>query len=167
VFFQRIYQQAATGIAITDWLGVFKECNRAYCALLGYSEEELRSVDFSSLVHPDDREANLAQIRRLQAGEISSFDIENRYIHKNGAPVWVHKVVSVLPDENGEPAHLITVVTNTTVRARAEQGLRESGSATGGLRSRSWTAFSLPMRRVVTWTPTAPDAKCSATRWRN
>jgi hypothetical protein len=26
-FFQRIYQQAATGIAITDWLGVFQECN--------------------------------------------------------------------------------------------------------------------------------------------
>ena len=125
-FFQRIYQQAATGIAITDWLGVFQECNPAYCDLLGYTEEELRSVDFASLVHPDDREANLAQIRRLQAGEISSFDIENRYIHKDGAPMWVHKFVSVLPGENGEPAHLITLVTNTTGRARAEQALRES-----------------------------------------
>ena len=125
-FFQRIYQQAATGIAITDWLGVFQECNPAYCDLLGYTEEELRSVDFASLVHPDDREANLAQIRRLQAGEISSFDIENRYIHKDGAPMWVHQIVSVLPGENGEPAHLIALVTNTTGRARAEQALRES-----------------------------------------
>jgi PAS domain S-box-containing protein len=125
-FFQRIYQQAATGIAITDWLGVFQECNPAYCALLGYTEEELRSVDFASLVHPDDREANLAQISRLQAGEISSFDIENRYIHKNGAPVWVHKFVSVLPGENGEPTHLIALVTNTTGRHHAEQMLRAS-----------------------------------------
>ena len=113
-FYQRTYRQAATGIAITDWLGVFQECNPACCALLGYTEEELRSVDFASLVHLDDREANLAQIRRLQAGEISSFDIENRYIHKNGAPVWVHKLVSILPGENGEPAHLIAMVTNTT-----------------------------------------------------
>jgi PAS domain S-box-containing protein len=125
-FFQRIYQQAATGIAITDWLGVFQECNPAYCALLGYTEEELRTVDFASLVHPDDREANLAQVRRLQAGEISSFEIENRYIHKNGAPVWVHKVVSVLPGENGEPAHLIVQVTNTTKRHRTEEMLRAS-----------------------------------------
>ena len=125
-FFQRIYQQADTGIAITDWLGVFQECNPAYCALLDYTEEELRTVDFASLVHPDDREANLAQVRRLQAGEISSFDIENRYIHKNGAPVWVHKFVSVLPGENGEPAHLIALVTNTTGRHHTEQMLRAS-----------------------------------------
>src|SRR5262245_6194758 len=46
-FFQRIYQQAATGIAITDWLGIFQECNPAYCALLGYTEEELCTVDFA------------------------------------------------------------------------------------------------------------------------
>jgi PAS domain S-box-containing protein len=125
-FFQRIYQQAATGIAITDWLGVLQECNPAYSALLGYTEEELRSVDFASLVHPEDREANLAQIRRLQAGEISSFDIENRYLHKNGAPVWVHKFVSVLPGENGEPGHLIALVTNTTGRHHAEQRASEA-----------------------------------------
>src|SRR6516225_7202104 len=123
-FFRRIYEQAATGIAITDWLGVFQECNPAYCALLDYTEEELRTVDFVSLIHPDDREANLAQVQRLQAGEISSFDIENRYIHKNGAPVWVHKFVSVLPGEDGEPAHLIALVTNTTGRHHAEEMLR-------------------------------------------
>ncbi len=123
-FFQRIYQQAATGIAITDWLGVFQECNPAFYALLGYIEEELRSVNFASLVHPDDREANLAQVRRLQAGEISSFDIENRYIHKNGALVWAHKFVSVLPGENGEAPHLMALVTNITGRKRAEEALR-------------------------------------------
>jgi PAS domain S-box-containing protein len=107
-------------------MGVFQECNPAYCDLLGYTEEELRSIDFVSLVHPDDREANLAQIRRLQAGEISSFDIENRYIHKDGAPMWVHKFVSVLLGGNGEPAHLIALVTKTTGRTRAEEALRES-----------------------------------------
>jgi PAS domain S-box-containing protein len=125
-FFQRIYQEATTGIAITDWLGVFQECNPAYCELLGYTEKELRSVDLASLVHSDDREANLAQLRRLQAGEISSFDIENRDIHKDGAPMWVHKFVSVLLDENGEPKHLIALVTKTAGRARAEQAQRES-----------------------------------------
>lgn len=37
-FYRKIYQQVATGIAITDWQGVFQECNPAYCALLGYTE---------------------------------------------------------------------------------------------------------------------------------
>jgi PAS domain S-box-containing protein len=38
-FYRKIYQQVATGIAITDWQGVFQECNPAYCALLGYTEK--------------------------------------------------------------------------------------------------------------------------------
>jgi PAS domain S-box-containing protein len=120
-FFRKIYQQAPTGIAITDWRGVFQECNSAYCTLLGYTEKELQAADFASLIHPEDREANLALVRRLQAGEIPSFDTENRYIHKNGEQVWVHKFVSALHDEQGEPTHLIALVTNITQRKQAEE----------------------------------------------
>jgi PAS domain S-box-containing protein len=125
-FYEKVYQQVVTGIAITDWNGVFEECNPAYCALLGYTEEELQAIDFASLVHPDDREFNLTQVRRLQAGEISFFDIENRYVRKDGQTVWVHKFVSVLRGPNGQPAHFIALVTNITERKRAEQGRRES-----------------------------------------
>jgi PAS domain S-box-containing protein len=125
-FYCKIYQQVATGIAITDWQGVFQECNPAFCALLGYTEKELRTIDFVSLIHPEDREANLVQVRRLQVGEIPSFEIENRYIHKNGEPVWVGKFVSVLHGEEGEPTHLIALVTNVTERKRAEEAIKES-----------------------------------------
>ena len=125
-FYRQIYQQVATGIAITDWQGVFLECNPAYCALVGYTEKELRTIDFASLIHPEDREANLVLIRHLQVGEIPSFEIENRYIHKNGEPVWVRKFVSVLQSEEVKPTHLIALVTNITARKRAEEAVRES-----------------------------------------
>lgn len=126
-FFHKIYQQVGTGIAITNWQGVFQECNPAYCAMVGYSEKELRTIDFASLIHPEDREGNLVQVRRLQVGEIPSFDIENRYIHKTGGLVWVHKFVSVLHGEAEEPTHLIALVTNITERKLADEArLRHS-----------------------------------------
>ena len=125
-FYSRIYQQVATGIAITNWQGVFQECNPAFCALVGYTEEELRTIDFVSLIHPEDRQANLLQVRRLQVGEIPSFEIENRYIHKNGEPVWGRKFVSVLHGENKEPTHLIALVTDVTERKRAAEVIKES-----------------------------------------
>ncbi len=124
-FYRKIYQEVATGIAITDWQGVFQECNPAFCALLGYTEKELRTIDFVSLIHPEDREANLVHVRRLQVGEIPSFEIENRYMHKNGEPVWVRKFVSVLHGEEGEPTHLIALVTNVTQRKLAEEAIKE------------------------------------------
>ena len=91
--FRSIYEHAATGIAITDLDGRFRQCNPAYCATLGYTEEELRRLSFAELVHPEDRAANLMEIRRLVAEELPYFEIENRYVHKCGASVWVHKFI--------------------------------------------------------------------------
>ena len=85
--------------AITDSSGRIQQCNPAYSALVGYTEEELRAIDFASLIHPDDLKANLGVARRLLAGEIPFFEIENRYRHKDGPSVWVTKTVSRLPDE--------------------------------------------------------------------
>jgi PAS domain S-box-containing protein len=124
--FRKIFENAATAIAISDWQGRFQQCNPAYCTLLGYSEQELHQIEFASLVHPEDREANLAELRRLQAGEVPSFEIENRYVHRDGQPIWVHKFVSVLPDKTGKPAYHLALVTDITERKRAGAALRES-----------------------------------------
>jgi two-component system CheB/CheR fusion protein len=81
--FRQIFEHAATGIAIASLNGVFVRCNPAFCKLVGYSEDELQSIQFLTLVHPDDRSHNSEAIRSLQAGQTTSFEIENRYIHKN------------------------------------------------------------------------------------
>jgi PAS domain S-box-containing protein len=88
------------------------QANPAYCGLLGYSEEELRQIDFASLIYPDDREENLAEVRRVQAGELLFFQIQNRYLRKDGQAIWVHKFVSTLPDETGRPTHLVALVSD-------------------------------------------------------
>jgi PAS domain S-box-containing protein len=124
--FRKIFENAATAIAISDWQGRFQQCNPAYCTLLGYSEQELHEINFASLVHPADRQANLAELRRLQTGEVPSFEIENRYVHRDGQPVWVHKFISVLPDKTGKPAYHLALVTDITERKRAGAALRES-----------------------------------------
>src|SRR5262249_38710324 len=92
--FRGIFENAGTGIAITDIKGRFQCCNPAYSSLLGYSEPELRELHCAALIHPDDREQNLSEKRRLDAGEIPSFKIVNRYVAKDGTPLWVHKHVS-------------------------------------------------------------------------
>ena len=124
--FRRIFEHAAIGIAISDLDGRFQQCNPAFCDLLGYTEEELRALDFASLIHPEDRLANLAEVRRLRAGEASSFQIENRYVRKDGQPVWVNKLVSTLPAASGKPNQWLALVTDVTRRHNAEAALRAS-----------------------------------------
>ncbi|MBD3317443.1 MAG: PAS domain S-box protein, partial [Chitinivibrionales bacterium] len=123
---RKIFENAATGIAITDWEGRYQECNPAFCALVGYTEKELRRIIFSSIVHPEDRAANLEAMHRLRIGEIPSFEIENRYVHKDGHAVWIRKFVSVFTDETKTPGHFVALVTDITERKRTEEALRAS-----------------------------------------
>lgn len=118
--FRKIYENAAMGIAIADERGCYRHCNPAFCKLLGYTEEELQQMAFAGLVHPDDREANLAEINRLVAGEVTAFEIKNRYMHKNGLPVWVYKFVSILPGEAGQPGHFLALVSDITPTLQAK-----------------------------------------------
>ncbi len=126
--FRRVFEHAPTGIAITDSEGRFEQCNPAYCALLGYGEEELRRLDSASLVHPEDRSADLNEMRRLMNDEVPHFETQNRYCRKDGAAVWVHKFVSVLRSPAGGRDHLVTLVTDVTERRQAEERERRAAA---------------------------------------
>ena len=83
--FQKIYENVATGIALTKLDGRFEECNAAYSALTGYSQTELRKTQFFSLIHPENLDENKRRIEALLEGRELQFEIENRYIAKSGA----------------------------------------------------------------------------------
>ncbi|MFI5078323.1 MAG: PAS domain S-box protein, partial [Vicinamibacteria bacterium] len=119
--FRSVVRHAALGVAIADDEGRFQECNPAFCRIVGYDHDELLSLTFAEIVHPDDRDANLAQLQRLQAGVVPSFEIENRYVRGDGTAVWVHKHVSVVPDAAGRPEHLMAIVTDVTERRLADE----------------------------------------------
>jgi PAS domain S-box-containing protein len=118
--FRKVFENAAMGIAITDWDGRFEQCNPAFCALVGYTEEELRRMKFDVLIHPDDREASLSQIQRLKCKELLFFEINNRYVHKDGHPVWAQQFVSVLSNVPEQPAYLVNLVRDITESERAK-----------------------------------------------
>ena len=124
--FRGIYEHAATAIVITDMQGRLQSCNPAYAAMLGYSENELRGLEFSGLVHLEDRDANLQQVRHLISQEIPSFEIVNRYFGKDSKVIWAHKHCSVLRDANGHASSMIALVTDITARKRYEEQIRES-----------------------------------------
>jgi PAS domain S-box-containing protein len=96
------------------------------CKLVGYTEQELLARAFKDITHPDDVEADSTQHQRLIRGEIRSFDLEKRYIHRDGHTIWVYLNCSVVEDDNGRPIHFVTYIRDITDRKFAEQALKES-----------------------------------------
>ena len=80
--FRAIFFQAAVGMSETTVDGHWLLLNDRLCEILGYSRDEVVGKKFYDFTHPDDREASLAAVRQLLAGEISSSLIEKRYIQR-------------------------------------------------------------------------------------
>ena len=92
---QAIYDQAPTGIAIIDSLtGQFKEINKRYCDIVGYSRDEMLALTFQHITFPDDLKPDLDNMQQLLLGETSSFQMQKRYIRKDGEIIWVSLTVS-------------------------------------------------------------------------
>jgi PAS domain S-box-containing protein len=119
-FLRDAFAHASIGLAVTDLAGRFLQVNPAFCAITGYSEAELLARDFVAITHPDDRADNLHHLRQLLDGAIAHFDVEKRYLTKNGSLVWVLNSIALRRDRGGRPTHLIALVQNISERKQAE-----------------------------------------------
>ena len=120
------FEYAASGMALTDLDGRFRESNPAYRQILGRSEQELESETILSVTHKEDRQHCEDQLNRLISGEISSFVVEKRYVWPSGEPIWVRNSFSLLKGRDGQPGFIILICNDMTERRRAEQLLIES-----------------------------------------
>lgn len=124
--FVAVFQNAPIAIGISTPQGIIERTNPAYSTLLGYSEEELQGMPAARLLHPEDSGPNWLEIGHLVAGETPTCEMENRYLRKDGAAVWVRKFISCLPDANGKLAHFLVMATDLNASKQAEVSLREN-----------------------------------------
>ena len=94
--------------------------------MLGYSESEIIAVGLAGLSHPDDWERDYPFVSRLWHGEISSYQVEKRYLRKDGQVVWAQLTVSLMHDEAGRPINTIGMIEDITERKQAEERLKNS-----------------------------------------
>jgi two-component system, cell cycle sensor histidine kinase and response regulator CckA len=106
--------------------GRFLRVNKAMCEFVGYSEEELLARSVYDITYPDNLERDHELCQRLDAGESAVFDVEKRYIRKDGNAVWARTTVNVIRDEFGRPLRHTAVIQDLTARKQAEQALEAS-----------------------------------------
>jgi len=121
-----VFDNSAIGVALTDLKGRFLATNHVFQAMVGYTEEELRAVNFLDLTHQNYREANWALITELLEGKRRQFQIEKKYLRKDGNSIWVSNNVSLVPGTERVPRFIMALSEDITQRKRAEQSLQRS-----------------------------------------
>jgi PAS domain S-box-containing protein len=116
--FRAIFDQTTAGISVIDLSGRYLVANQRHRDITGYSLEELRAMTVLDLTHPDDRAHSAELLGTLRKG--GSYEIEKRFVRKNGRTVWVHVSSAAVRDENGRAQCALGVVLDVTERKNAE-----------------------------------------------
>jgi two-component system, cell cycle sensor histidine kinase and response regulator CckA len=124
--FSSAFEHAPIGMALVAPDSGFIKVNRTLCELLGYTPEELQAKTFRAVTHPDDVEASVEYARQVLAGDVRFYQMEKRYLHKSGRPVWVWLSTSLLRDSEGRPLYFISQIQDITERKRAEEDLKHA-----------------------------------------
>ena len=121
--FRATFEQAAVGIAHVSPSGHYLRLNQKYCDIVGYSHEEMVSMSFQEITHPEDLDNDLDQVQRLLNGNADSFTVEKRYIRKDSSIVWVNVTVRIILGNDTEPKWFVVVVEDISERKQAGQSL--------------------------------------------
>jgi len=123
--FRTAFENAAIGMCLVSINGRFLQVNNKLCQILKYSANELLSLSFQDITHPDDIEKsnNLVMEVREKYNDILHFN--KRYLGKNGSIIWAEVSSSLLRDENDEPLYFITQIVDITERINAENKVHE------------------------------------------
>lgn len=124
--FRTIFDQSAIGISMVGLEGQIVEANPALCEILGYDRSELQGMTFGDVTHSADLAANRQRFDELVAGNRDRYQLEKRYIHKDGSVICARVTVSLVRDKKGQPSFSISMVEDITERKEMEAELDET-----------------------------------------
>jgi PAS domain S-box-containing protein len=119
-----VIHQSAAGITGTDLTGHIMFANEKFCAMLGYKERELVGKTIFEITHP----SYIAESRRLFRRIVTKaepYQLEKRYLRKDGSALWVSVSASPLRDTEGKTQSAVSVILDISDRKKAEAILED------------------------------------------
>ncbi|MBD3344431.1 MAG: PAS domain S-box protein [Chitinivibrionales bacterium] len=124
--FRVIFDFSPVGIALVHTeTQRFMKANRSFCAIVGYTEEELAAKTVADISHPDDWQHERSRVKPHLKGEQREYEIRKRFITKGGEIRHV-QVSSNTMRAHGGALLAIGNVVDITDQIKTEKALRAS-----------------------------------------
>ena len=121
-----VFDQSSLGMLLVDRDGRPLEVNAAFRKLLGYDAAELGRLTLSDISHPADRETGKRLLEDLFSGRNDGYQIEKRYISKDGREIWVRVHVSPVRAGPGAPQLAVGTVEDISRHQVLEEQVRQA-----------------------------------------
>jgi PAS domain S-box-containing protein len=122
---EKIIRQAATGVVEADADGRIVMANDAYCAMLGYTQDELIGTSIADITAPNSVAPTMEALEKL-VNEGQGFTIDKQYRRKDGSLLWATSSVNALHSPEGQLQGLVAIIVEITKRKQAEESLKQA-----------------------------------------
>ena len=124
--FQAMFNDAAVGMGIMGLDRRIIDANPALCHMYGWTREELIGMNAADVTVPEDNALAAELFNQLLAGQRSSYQVDRRYVRKNGQVFWAHVSMSSVRDVDGKPLFLVGMVIDIDEQTKMQERIRES-----------------------------------------
>ena len=123
--YRALFDRSLDLVYIFDFEGRFIDANAAALNRLGYTKEEIHSLNFTSLLSEDQLPIAFKSLQEIRETGIQKNPTELRLRHKNDSDVYVESQGSIIIS-NGAPVAIQAIARDITERKQAEEELRRS-----------------------------------------
>ena len=124
--FRGYFNMGTVGMCVTSPEKGWVEVNDHLCNMLGYTRAELSCLTWAELTHPEDLYADIALFNQVTAGERDAYELDKRFIRKDGQVVYTILYVACQRRPDGTVNHFLASLVDITARKRAEEALRQA-----------------------------------------
>ena len=119
--FRSYFNLPLIGFAITSLEKGWIEVNERLCEIFGYPREELVTLTWTAITHPEDIERDVAQFNRILEGVSDNYSLEKRFIRKDGSVIHGSISVCCVRKSDRTINYFVALVQDITDRKRAEE----------------------------------------------
>jgi PAS domain S-box-containing protein len=123
VRFRAMFDNVSVGMAMLSLDRRVLAINKTAQEIVGYKLDELINKDPVFLAYPEDRQIGSDQFREMVSGQRDGFQMEKRYVRKDGTVFWARITYSLVRSAEGQPQNLIGLIEDISEQKQAADQL--------------------------------------------
>ncbi len=121
---KQILDTSSVAIFLVDRQGYIVHANQRMADMFGWSIDELMTMEYIALIHPNERDIGRQKMLALLCSEVHSVDLERVYLRADESVFWGHLTGRRFHGINGEELGLVGVIADITEKKLVEEKLR-------------------------------------------
>ena len=123
--YRRLVDNSAIGMCLVSPEGRFETVNPALSEFFGHDAATLREKTWQELTDPEYLDADLQNVTEVLAGRLDAYQMDKKFIHADGHPIWGHISVSCIRTRSGAVENFISQIIDITEAVESRRKLAE------------------------------------------